>query len=98
MPLQDGSASAPGTVRRLAGKFEWGAEGKAQSSDSLERCSQGGTDVNGERETPQAIPSGNGSQENGTPGKHMLSSLNTAGSSLLSVLKNRNSKGLASVM
>ncbi|XP_075848206.1 rho guanine nucleotide exchange factor 15 isoform X1 [Microtus pennsylvanicus] len=67
MPLQDGSASAPGTVRRLAGKFEWGAEGKAQSSDSLERCSQGGTDVNGERETPQAIPSGNGSQENGTP-------------------------------
>ncbi|XP_038184889.1 rho guanine nucleotide exchange factor 15 isoform X2 [Arvicola amphibius] len=67
MPLQDGSASAPGTVRRLAGKFEWGAEGKAQSSDSLERCSQGGTDVNGERETPPAIPSGNGSQENGTP-------------------------------
>ncbi|XP_050018676.1 rho guanine nucleotide exchange factor 15 isoform X2 [Alexandromys fortis] len=67
MPLQDGSASAPGTVRRLAGKFEWGAEGKAQSSDSLERCSQGGTDVNGERETPQATPSGNGSQENGTP-------------------------------
>ncbi|XP_057632665.1 rho guanine nucleotide exchange factor 15 [Chionomys nivalis] len=67
MPLQDGSASAPGTVRRLAGKFEWGAEGKAQSSDSLERCSQGGTDVNGERETPQAILSGNGSQENGTP-------------------------------
>lgn len=67
MSLQDGSASAPGTVRRLAGKFEWGAEGKAQSSDSLERCSQGGTDVNGEREIPQAIPSGNGSQENGTP-------------------------------
>lgn len=67
MPLQDGSASAPGTVRRLAGKFEWGTESKAQSSDSLERCSQGGTDVNGERETPQAIPSGNGSQENGTP-------------------------------
>ncbi|CAO2643714.1 Rho guanine nucleotide exchange factor 15 [Lemmus lemmus] len=67
MPLQDGSASAPGTVRRLAGKFEWGAEGKAHSSDSLERCSQGGTDVNGERETPQAIPSGNVSQENGTP-------------------------------
>ncbi|XP_041520696.1 rho guanine nucleotide exchange factor 15 isoform X2 [Microtus oregoni] len=67
MPLQDGSASAPGTVRRLAGKFEWGAEGKSQSSDSLERCSQGGTDVNGEREIPQAIPSGNGSQENGTP-------------------------------
>ncbi|KAL1779218.1 rho guanine nucleotide exchange factor 15 [Sigmodon hispidus] len=67
MPPQDGSASAPGTVRRLAGKFEWGAEGKAQSSDSLERCSQGGTDVNGERETPQGILSGNGSQENGTP-------------------------------
>ncbi|XP_059126928.1 rho guanine nucleotide exchange factor 15 [Peromyscus eremicus] len=67
MPLQDGSASAPGTVRRLAGKFEWGAEGKAQSSDSLERCSQGGSDVNGERETPQVVLSGNGSQENGTP-------------------------------
>lgn len=67
MPLQDGSASAPGTVRRLAGKFEWGAEGKAQSSDSLERCSQGSTDVNGEKETPQVVLSGNGSQENGTP-------------------------------
>ncbi|CAH6786141.1 rho guanine nucleotide exchange factor 15 [Phodopus roborovskii] len=67
MPLQDGPASAPGTVRRLAGKFEWGPEGKAQSSDSLERCSQGGTDVNGERETPQAALPGNGSQENGTP-------------------------------
>ncbi|XP_036052646.1 rho guanine nucleotide exchange factor 15 isoform X1 [Onychomys torridus] len=67
MPLQDGSASAPGTVRRLAGKFEWGAEGKAQSSESLERCSQGGSDVNGERETPQVVLSGNGSQENGTP-------------------------------
>ncbi|XP_006973546.1 rho guanine nucleotide exchange factor 15 [Peromyscus maniculatus bairdii] len=67
MPLQDGSASAPGTVRRLAGKFEWGAEGKAQSSDSLERCSQGGSDVNGEKETPQVVLSGNGSQENGTP-------------------------------
>ncbi|XP_052614450.1 rho guanine nucleotide exchange factor 15 isoform X1 [Peromyscus californicus insignis] len=67
MPLQDGSASAPGTVRRLAGKFEWGAEGKAQSSDSLERCSQGSSDVNGERETPQVVLSGNGSQENGTP-------------------------------
>ncbi|XP_021068303.1 rho guanine nucleotide exchange factor 15 isoform X1 [Mus pahari] len=66
-PLQDGSASAPGTVRRLAGKFEWGAEGKAQSSDSLERCSQGSTDVNGEKETPQVVLSGNGSQENGTP-------------------------------
>lgn len=67
MPLQDGSASAPGTVRRLAGKFEWGAEGKAQSSDSLERCPQGGSDVNGEKETPQVVLSGNGSQENGTP-------------------------------
>ncbi|XP_055449921.1 rho guanine nucleotide exchange factor 15 [Psammomys obesus] len=67
MPLQDGSASAPGTVRRLAGKFEWGPEGKAQSSDSLERCSQGSTDVNGERETPQAVLSGTGSQENGSP-------------------------------
>lgn len=67
MPLQDGSASAPGTVRRLAGKFEWGAEGKAQSSDSLERCSQGSTDVNGEKETPQVVLPGNGSQENGTP-------------------------------
>ncbi|XP_038941364.1 rho guanine nucleotide exchange factor 15 isoform X1 [Rattus norvegicus] len=29
VPLQDGSASAPGTVRRLAGKFEWGAEDAA---------------------------------------------------------------------
>lgn len=67
MPLQDGSASAPGTVRRLAGKFEWGAEGKAQSADSLERCSQGSTDVNGEKETLQVVLSGSGSQENGTP-------------------------------
>eukprot|EP00073_Rattus_norvegicus_P050204 XP_017452573.1 PREDICTED: rho guanine nucleotide exchange factor 15 isoform X7 [Rattus norvegicus] len=67
VPLQDGSASAPGTVRRLAGKFEWGAEGKAQSADSLERCSQGSTDVNGEKETLQVGLSGNGSQENGTP-------------------------------
>ncbi|XP_017650493.1 rho guanine nucleotide exchange factor 15 isoform X2 [Nannospalax galili] len=66
VPLQDGSLSAPGTVRRLAGKFEWGAEGKAQVSDSLERCSQGGTEVNGERETTQGILSGTGSQENGT--------------------------------
>ncbi|MBZ3888440.1 Rho guanine nucleotide exchange factor 15 [Sciurus carolinensis] len=62
---QDGSASAPGTVRRLAGRFEWGAEGKTHATGSLERGSQGGTDVNGEREAPQVILSGNGSQENG---------------------------------
>uniref|UniRef100_A0A8D2CRY0 Rho guanine nucleotide exchange factor 15 n=1 Tax=Sciurus vulgaris TaxID=55149 RepID=A0A8D2CRY0_SCIVU len=62
---QDGSASAPGTVRRLAGRFEWGAEGKTHATGSLERVSQGGTDVNGEREAPQVILSGNGSQENG---------------------------------
>ncbi|XP_027802765.1 rho guanine nucleotide exchange factor 15 isoform X1 [Marmota flaviventris] len=64
-PNQDGSASAPGTVRRLAGRFEWGAESKKHTSGSLERGSQGGTDVNGEREAPHVMLTGNGSQENG---------------------------------
>uniref|UniRef100_A0A8C9NT80 Rho guanine nucleotide exchange factor 15 n=1 Tax=Spermophilus dauricus TaxID=99837 RepID=A0A8C9NT80_SPEDA len=64
-PNQDGSGSAPGTVRRLAGRFEWGAESKKHTSGSLERGSQGGTDVNGEREAPRVILAGNGSQENG---------------------------------
>ncbi|XP_051023791.1 rho guanine nucleotide exchange factor 15 [Acomys russatus] len=72
VPLLDGSASAPGTVRRLAGKFEWGADGKARSSDSLERCSQGNADVNGERETPLVALPGTGSQENGAPGDAAL--------------------------
>uniref|UniRef100_A0A8C5KD24 Rho guanine nucleotide exchange factor 15 n=1 Tax=Jaculus jaculus TaxID=51337 RepID=A0A8C5KD24_JACJA len=62
---QDGSASAPGTVRRLAGKFEWGSEGRTQVVDSLEQSSQGSTGVNGEREAPQGILPGNASQENG---------------------------------
>ncbi|XP_048222144.1 rho guanine nucleotide exchange factor 15 isoform X1 [Perognathus longimembris pacificus] len=63
---QDGPASAPGTVRRLAGKFEWGTEGGAQTVDSLERGSQGGVNVNGEKEAPQDGLAGHGSQENGT--------------------------------
>lgn len=60
---QDGSTSAPGTVRRLAGRFEWGAEDKAQVADSLEPGPQGGADVNGERKDA----AGNWSQENGAP-------------------------------
>ncbi|KAM4844662.1 rho guanine nucleotide exchange factor 15 isoform 1-T2 [Thomomys bottae] len=63
---QDGPASAPGTVRRLAGKFEWGTEGGAQTVDSLDRGSQGGVNVNGEKEAPQDGLAGHGSQENGT--------------------------------
>ncbi|XP_067573744.1 rho guanine nucleotide exchange factor 15 isoform X1 [Pseudorca crassidens] len=66
-PGQDGSASAAGTVRRLAGRFEWGVEGKVQAPDALEPGSPGGPDVNGERETAQGILAGSGSQENGTP-------------------------------
>nr|XP_012630863.1 rho guanine nucleotide exchange factor 15 isoform X1 [Microcebus murinus]XP_012630873.1 rho guanine nucleotide exchange factor 15 isoform X1 [Microcebus murinus] len=62
--VQDGSASAPGTVRRLAGRFEWGAEGRARAADTLEPGPQGGADVNGEREAPLT---GSGSQENGAP-------------------------------
>ncbi|XP_006863471.1 PREDICTED: rho guanine nucleotide exchange factor 15 [Chrysochloris asiatica] len=62
---QDGSASAPGTVRRLAGKFEWGTEGRTQASEALELSPQSGVDMNGEREAPQSILSGSGSQENG---------------------------------
>lgn len=69
VPDQDGSASAPGTVRRLAGKFEWGTEGRVQAADTLEPSPPGGVDVNGERETPQGNLTGSGSQENGTPGK-----------------------------
>uniref|UniRef100_A0A8B9YZJ5 Rho guanine nucleotide exchange factor 15 n=1 Tax=Bos mutus grunniens TaxID=30521 RepID=A0A8B9YZJ5_BOSMU len=68
VPDQDGSASAPGTVRRLAGKFEWGTEGRVQAADTLEPSPPGGVDVNGERETPQGNLTGSGSQENGTPG------------------------------
>ncbi|MXQ89388.1 hypothetical protein E5288_WYG000767 [Bos mutus] len=67
VPDQDGSASAPGTVRRLAGKFEWGTEGRVQAADTLEPSPPGGVDVNGERETPQGNLTGSGSQENGTP-------------------------------
>ncbi|XP_059762700.1 rho guanine nucleotide exchange factor 15 isoform X2 [Balaenoptera ricei] len=66
-PGQDGSASATGTVRRLAGRFEWGAEGRVQAPDALEPGPPGGLDVNGERETAQGILAGSGSQENGTP-------------------------------
>ncbi|XP_026986812.1 rho guanine nucleotide exchange factor 15 isoform X1 [Sagmatias obliquidens] len=66
-PGQDGSASAAGTVRRLAGRFEWGVEGKVQAPDALEPGPPGGPDVNGERETAQGILAGSGSQENGTP-------------------------------
>ncbi|XP_036124588.1 rho guanine nucleotide exchange factor 15 [Molossus molossus] len=65
VPAQDGSASAPGTVRRLAGKFEWGAEGRVQAADALEPAPQGGVDVNGERETSQGSLTKRGSQENG---------------------------------
>ncbi|XP_021569640.1 rho guanine nucleotide exchange factor 15 [Carlito syrichta] len=61
---QDGPASAPGTVRRLAGKFEWGAEGRTQAAVTLEPGPQGRVDVNGEREAPLT---GSGSQENGAP-------------------------------
>ncbi|XP_011357237.1 rho guanine nucleotide exchange factor 15 [Pteropus vampyrus] len=68
---QDGSASASGTVRRLAGRFEWGAESKVQAADTMEPAPQGGVDVNGERETqretPQGILTGRESQENGGP-------------------------------
>ncbi|XP_055971083.1 rho guanine nucleotide exchange factor 15 [Sorex fumeus] len=63
---EDGPASAPGTVRRLAGKFEWGAEGKVQSGDTLEYDCQGAVDVNGESVTPQGTLTGSGSQ-NGAP-------------------------------
>ncbi|XP_019600777.1 rho guanine nucleotide exchange factor 15 isoform X2 [Rhinolophus sinicus] len=66
VPAQDGSASALGTVRRLAGKFEWGAEGRVQATDVLDPAPQGGVDVNGEGETTQGVLTGRGSQENGT--------------------------------
>ncbi|XP_077826377.1 rho guanine nucleotide exchange factor 15 isoform X3 [Macaca mulatta] len=62
---QNGSASAPGTVRRLAGRFEGGAEGRVQDADAPEPGLQARADVNGEREAP--LP-GSGSQENGAPG------------------------------
>ncbi|XP_049492934.1 rho guanine nucleotide exchange factor 15 isoform X1 [Panthera uncia] len=62
---QGGSASAPGTVRRLAGRFEWGAEGKVQAGDALEPGAHGAVDVNGEREVPPGNVAGSGSQENG---------------------------------
>lgn len=69
VPAQGGSASAPGTVRRLAGRFEWGAESRVQAADALELGPQGAADVNGEREAPQVNLGSSGSQENGTPGK-----------------------------
>lgn len=83
-PGQDGSASAAGTVRRLAGRFEWGVEGKVQAPDALEPGPPGGPDVNGERETAQGILAGSGSQENGTPGKPGLA--RSSSSSLFSGL------------
>ncbi|XP_006899217.1 PREDICTED: rho guanine nucleotide exchange factor 15 [Elephantulus edwardii] len=61
---KDDPASAPGTVRRLAGRFEWGADGKAQAASTLELCPQSGVDVNGGRDALQDIPAGSGSQEN----------------------------------
>ncbi|KAM5274186.1 rho guanine nucleotide exchange factor 15 [Ctenodactylus gundi] len=65
--MQDGPASAPGTgtVRRLAGRFEWGAEGRAQAGDSLERGFPTAADVNGEIEAPQGGQAGSRPQENG---------------------------------
>ncbi|XP_072586392.1 rho guanine nucleotide exchange factor 15 [Vulpes vulpes] len=67
VPAQGGSASAPGTVRRLAGRFEWGAESRVQAANALELGPQGAADVNGEREAPQVNLGSSGSQENGTP-------------------------------
>uniref|UniRef100_M3Y9I2 Rho guanine nucleotide exchange factor 15 n=2 Tax=Mustelinae TaxID=169418 RepID=M3Y9I2_MUSPF len=67
VPTQGGSASAPGTVRRLAGKFEWGTESRVQAAEALESGPQGAANVNGEREAPQGNLAGSGSQENGTP-------------------------------
>ncbi|XP_025720045.2 rho guanine nucleotide exchange factor 15 [Callorhinus ursinus] len=67
VPAQGGSASAPGTVRRLAGRFEWGTESRVQAAEALEPSPQGAADVNGEREAPQGNLAGSGSQENGTP-------------------------------
>ncbi|KAM6164851.1 rho guanine nucleotide exchange factor 15 [Rhynchocyon petersi] len=65
LPLpQDGPASAPGTVRRLAGRFEWGAEGRAQGASALDLGPQNTVDMNGEREAPQGISAGSGTQEN----------------------------------
>ncbi|XP_063098674.1 rho guanine nucleotide exchange factor 15 isoform X2 [Cavia porcellus] len=58
---QDAPASAPGTVRRLAGRFEWGAEDRAQAAGSLERGPSVGADVNGERKDAAGHPP----QENG---------------------------------
>lgn len=63
-------------MRRLAGRFEWGAESRVQAADTMEPAPQGGVDVNGERETqretPQGILTGRESQENGGPGKHVM--------------------------
>ncbi|XP_034502919.1 rho guanine nucleotide exchange factor 15 isoform X3 [Ailuropoda melanoleuca] len=67
VPAQGGSASAPGTVRRLAGRFEWGTESRVQAAEAPEPGPQGAGDVNGERETPQGSVASSGSQENGTP-------------------------------
>ncbi|XP_026376728.2 rho guanine nucleotide exchange factor 15 [Ursus arctos] len=67
VPAQGGSASAPGTVRRLAGRFEWGTESRVQAAEAPEPGPQGAADVNGEREAPQGSVAGSGSQENGTP-------------------------------
>uniref|UniRef100_A0A452UTI3 Rho guanine nucleotide exchange factor 15 n=1 Tax=Ursus maritimus TaxID=29073 RepID=A0A452UTI3_URSMA len=67
VPAQGGSASAPGTVRTLAGRFEWGTESRVQAAEAPEPGPQGAEDVNGEREAPQGSVAGSGSQENGTP-------------------------------
>ncbi|KAM8818593.1 rho guanine nucleotide exchange factor 15 [Rhynchonycteris naso] len=64
---QDGPASAPGTVRRLAGRFEWGAEGRVQAAEALDPTPQRGADVNGERDSPQGTLTRRGSQKSGAP-------------------------------
>lgn len=75
-------------MRRLAGRFEWGAEGRVQAADVQDPAPQGGVDVNGEGETTQGILTGRGSQENGGPGKHSmgLGWAKSSASSLLSML------------
>uniref|UniRef100_A0A4X1V5P9 DH domain-containing protein n=1 Tax=Sus scrofa TaxID=9823 RepID=A0A4X1V5P9_PIG len=53
VPAQDGSSSAPGTVRRLAGRFEWGTEGRVQAEEALEPGPPGAVDVNGRERLPR---------------------------------------------
>uniref|UniRef100_A0A4X1V8Y6 DH domain-containing protein n=1 Tax=Sus scrofa TaxID=9823 RepID=A0A4X1V8Y6_PIG len=57
VPAQDGSSSAPGTVRRLAGRFEWGTEGRVQAEEALEPGPPGAVDVNGRERLPRMPPS-----------------------------------------